>query len=264
VSVRSVFLLLPLAGLLSGCAGYAADYVKSKPGLIEAQLTRYGLDETQSRCVAKRLGDKLSVWQVRQLADTAGRARGDRLGPRELIYVSRLVADPEVPAEAARALEGCGVVATAAGAAPPARAEEAPAPSPSPLPGTVTPPAAPVTPPTTPPAASPPSAGGSVWVNLGAAASGQSISIDASSVQEEPPYRKAWFRLSNPGETGPGNIAYLLRVDCKGRTITALGGRKHDASGAITEQKEYGAGWEEALPVEAGTVMEIAFRSLCG
>jgi hypothetical protein len=256
--VRSFLAALPLLGLLGGCAGYAADYTKSKPSLIGPQLTRFGLDQTQSSCVGKSLGKSLSVWQVRQLADTAARARANdssaRLTVRELLYVSRLVPDAEVPAELARAVESCGVVATAAASAPPAVAA-APAPAPSAATPQATPPA------DTAPA---PPAKGSVWVNLGAAASGQSISIDASSVQEEPPYRKAWFRLSNPGETGPGNIAYLLRVDCAGKTITPLGGRKHDSSGAITEQKDYGAEWEGALPVEAGTVMEIAFRSLCG
>jgi hypothetical protein len=259
--VRKLLLALPLLGLLGGCAGYAADYMKSKPSLIGPQLTRFGLSGAQSDCVAKSLGKSLSVWQVRQLADTAERARGGdngRLTVRELLYVSRLVPDPEVPAGLAKAVESCGVVATAAASAPPATAT-GPAPVLTTPPATSTPPVSGATPaqPVAP-------AKGSVWVNLGTAASGQSISIDASSVQEEPPYRKAWFRLSNPGETGPGNIAYLLRVDCPARTITPLGGRKHDASGAITEQKDYGAEWEGALPVEAGTVMEIAFRSLCG
>jgi hypothetical protein len=36
--------------------------------------------------------------------------------------------------------------------------------------------------------------------------------------------------------------------------------RRQDASGAVTEYREYP---DNPLPVEAGTVMEIAFLSLC-
>ena len=257
-------MVLPLVGLLGGCAGYAADYVKSKSGIVEPQLARFGLDAAQTRCVGGKLDEGLTTWQARQLADTAARARGSgALTVRELLYVSRLVPDDKVATELARAVEGCGVVARAAASAPAPTApiENSPAPA-APTETAATP--APATPGAAPPTPGATAPKGSVWVNLGTAQTGQSISIDASSVQEEPPYRKAWFRLTNPGETGPGALAYLLRMDCAGKTITPMGGRKYDPQGGVAEQKDYGAEWEGALPVESGTVMEIAFRSLCG
>src|SRR4051812_3181323 len=64
--------LLPLA-LLAGCAGYAADYWKSKDSLIGTQLVRYGLDGEKGRCVSDRLTKELNTWQLRQLADIARR-----------------------------------------------------------------------------------------------------------------------------------------------------------------------------------------------
>ena len=53
------------------------------------------------------------------------------------------------------------------------------------------------------------------------------------------------------------------RIDCAGRTINPMAIRKHDAAGAVTEQRDYGPGGEGALPIEAGTVMEVAHRAIC-
>ena len=45
---RSLFALMA-CGLLSGCAGNAADYWVPKPALIDPVLTRYGFDAAQTR-----------------------------------------------------------------------------------------------------------------------------------------------------------------------------------------------------------------------
>ena len=87
-NVRSVPALLALI-LLGGCAGYAADYWKPKEKLIAPQLARYGMSGEQSQCVERKLTETLSVWQLRQLGDLAGRlaaggANPGALGPRDL------------------------------------------------------------------------------------------------------------------------------------------------------------------------------------
>ena len=251
--MRPFLVLVPLV-MLSGCAGYAADYWRSKPGLVAPQLTRYGLGETATRCVAERLGEDLTVWQLRQLADTSERVRQANLGVHELLWVSKLVNDTAVAPAVEKALGGCGA-ATRIAAAPASVSQPV---APVPAPSTSTQASG------TPPASITPSAtGASVWLNLGVAATGQSISVDASSVENGPGFRKGWFRMTNPEAGKPGDISYLLKIDCTAKTITPMGGRKHDASGAVIEEKAYGPDWEGALPIEEGTVMEIAYRSLC-
>jgi hypothetical protein len=136
-----------------------------------------------------------------------------------------------------------------------ASAQPAPSPSPPPAsPGLV--PGAPATQPLAPTGRS------ALWVNLGTAPTGQAISVDASSLVTGPSGREAWFRLTNPGAGGAGDIAYRLRIDCAAKSITALGGRKYSQTGALLEQKDYPTP-EGPLPVEAGTVMELAFRGVC-
>lgn len=251
--MRPVLSLVPLV-LLAGCAGYAADYWKSKPGLVASQLGRYGLGETATRCVAERLADDLTVWQLRQLADTSERVRQASLTTHELRWVSKLVNDPAVAPALDKALAGCGV-GTRIAVAPVSAPKPA---APVPVPSTTGPTSG------SPPAAVTPAApGASVWLNLGVAATGQAIAVDASSVENGPGYRKGWFRMTNPEAGKPGDIAYLLKIDCTAKTITPMGGRKYDASGAVIEEKAYGPDWEGALPIEEGTVMEIAYRSLC-
>ena len=251
--MRAVPALLALV-LLGGCAGYAADYWKPKEKLIATQLARYTMSPEQSQCVERRLTQTLSVWQLRQLGDLAGRLvpGGDNpgaLGPRDFVYVAGLVQDPKVGVAAREAIGACTATATAAAApaqpAAPAPAEPAPA-SPGLVPGT-------------PPAEA---ARPALWVNLGTAPTGQAISVDASSLANGPSWRQAWFRLTNPGQSGAGDIAYLLRIDCAAKNITALGGRKYNPAGALLEQKDYPTP-EGPLPVETGTVMELAFRGVC-
>jgi hypothetical protein len=239
--------LLPLC-LLAGCAGYAADYWKPKNSLIAPQLPRYGVTAEQSKCVGERLTKNLSVWQLRQLADLARRLvpkAGNPLSPRDLAYVAGLVPDPKVGSEVKATLEACGSTSSAA-------------------PATVPGPAVPVQGGTTPglePGATPPQA--LRWIDLGAAETGQRIAIDITSVVMNAEKREGWFRLSNPGEAAPSLDAYRLRVDCPGRTITPTAARKYDTEGKVAQHEDYTAAWQQPLPIEAGTVMEIAWKRLC-
>jgi hypothetical protein len=239
--------LLPLLALAGGCAGHASDYWRPKASLIAEQLPRYGLTGAAGECMTRELTGRLTVRQLSDLADRAARAVAGgpnpaALGPRELGYVAGLLKNPEVGAETGRALEACGLAGTsAAGTAEPASPEPAPTES-------------------TPSAAA--AGAAPLWLNLGTAATGQAIAVDATSVATGPDSRQGWFRLSNPGEAAAGDIGYLLRVDCAGQSITALGGRKYAPGGALVEQRDYPQP-EGPLAIEAGTVMEIAFRALC-
>ena len=234
--------LLPPAllfvGLLAGCAGNVADYVGPRTGIVAPQLARFGLDATQSQCVASHLAANLTPLQMRRFVRLAatveqGYFEPDRLTPRDLMHVAGSLSDPQVRLELARATEGCGVVVDPAAAAPPAE------------------PAGPAEP-------RPPS-----WLNLGAAPTGQAIAVDASSLEQDASLRTAWFRLTNPNQAEPTGVSYLLRIDCAGRTIEALAHRVQDAAGAVTEHREYARDAEGPLPVEGGTVMEIAYLALC-
>lgn len=240
---KSGLALLPLC-LLAGCAGYAADYWRPKNSLIAPQLPRYGITAEQSTCVGERLTKNLSVWQLRQLADIARRLvpkSGNPLGPRDLAYVAGLVKDPAVGPEVRATLDACGAAAAAARPA-------APPPQAVPSQGLV-------------PGATPPQA--LRWIDLGAAETGQRIAIDITSVVMTADRREGWFRLSNPGETAPSLDSYRLRVDCAGRTITPTAARKYDSEGKIVQHEDYTAAWQQPLAIEAGTVMEIAWKRLC-
>jgi hypothetical protein len=241
---RSGPALLPLL-LLAGCAGYAADYWRPKDSLIAPQLQRYGISAEDSRCVGERLTKNLSVWQLRQLADIARRlvpSGGNALAPRDLAYVAGLVQDPAVGPEVAATLEACKV------GSPPAAASTS-----------IAEPGATATPGLQPGAPPAPLR----WIDLGAAETGQRIAVDISTVAGTPERREGWFRLSNPGETAPSADAYRLRVDCSAKTITPTAARKYDPDGKVVQQEDYTAAWQAPLPIEAGTVMEIAWKRLC-
>jgi hypothetical protein len=98
------------------------------------------------------------------------------------------------------------------------------------------------------------------WLNLGAADSGQSIAIDAVSIEQEGAFRSAWFRLTDPGADGPSADRFLLHIDCTRRTINARMRERLDPAGAVVDHVDYP---ENPLPVEGGTVMEIAWLSMC-
>ena len=246
------FIILPLVVLLGGCAGYAADYWKPKESLFTPQLGRYGIAGAEAQCVSGKLKGTLTVWQLRQLADLASRLtpggqNPSDLRPSDFLYIAGLVKDPNVGLGTRAAFMACGVGAGAAHAATASPTPARPSVSAGLQPGAPAP----------APSGAPP-----LWVNLGTAASGQAISVDASSLQNDPSSRQGWFRLANPGESGPGALSYRLRIDCPGHAITATAGRKYGAEGQVIEQKEY-AEPQGPLPIETGTVMEVAYRALC-
>jgi len=227
--------LLP-ALLLAACAGQVRDFIGPRATIVSPQLLRYGLDLEHSRCVSQRLATMLTPRQLRMFARAAGAVRQGYYDPgrmtlRDLLWVARTIDDREIHFHLQRANEACGVgIPTAAAPPPPA----APSPAPAPRPAT--------------------------WLNLGAAGSGQSIAIDAATLEQDGSVRTAWFRLTDPGTAeGPADT-YLLRIDCARRTINPRARRRHDAAGAVSGQVDYP---ENPLPVEGGTVMEIAWLSLC-
>ena len=238
--------------LLGGCAGYASDYWKPKNRLIASELPRYGMAGSQGQCVEQGLSGALSVWQLRQLADLASRlAPGGRnpnsFGPRDFMHIAGLVEDSRVGPETRNVLERCGLDPNAAAAV--AAVDPAPATASAPPAGA-------------PPVAASVPQGSPLWVNLGAARTGQGIAVDAASVTRAPGWRQAWFRLLNSDRTGVGDIGYLLRIDCPARHITAHAGRKYALDGTLTEQKDY-AQPEGPMGIEDGTVIEIAYHALC-
>jgi hypothetical protein len=247
-SVRSALSLLPLL-LLTGCAGYAADYWKPKASLISPQLARFGFTGDQGSCMERQLTEKLSVWELRQLSDLAGRlvpggANPAALGTPEFLHVAGLAEDPDVAPKTRSALEACAVPPSVVTAASPGVQGSAPATA-----------AAGV-------AAATASATTPLWVNLGAARTGQGIAVDAASVTRGTGWRQAWFRLLNTDRANVGDIGYLLKIECPARTITAHAGRKYGPNGALVEEKAYPSP-EGPMPIEGGTVIEVAYHALC-
>jgi len=232
------FLLLPLAAL-AGCAGYAADYWRPKLEIIAPQLTRFGFDQGQSQCAGRRLAGSLSVWQLRQLERIARLVPQAHFGrtalePRDLVAISAAVRDARVRPEVTAAVEAC-------------------VPPPPPPPAAAVPAATPA----------PAQSGAPLWLNLGAAPSGQSIAVNAASIVEEGDYRQAWFRLTNPGAGRPSENSYLLRIVCAARTINSMAFRRYGPDGQVAEERDYSPNGEGASPIAGGTVMEIAYLALC-
>lgn len=235
--------LLPLAVLFlaAGCAGNLADYVGPRASIIAPELPRYGLDSRQTECISERLGASLSPLQLRLFARSAGALRRGffdpvRLTMRDLMHVATTVSEP-VSLELIRAAAACGAAPELA-----VRRE---------------------TPDVVADAESPPASAQSrtpVWLNLGAAPTGQSIAIDASTIEQEGGRRTAWFRLTDPAPAEPTGNSYLLSVDCAARTINPRARKRVDDTGAVVENVDYP---DNPLPVEGGTVMEIAYLALC-
>jgi hypothetical protein len=101
-----------LAVALAACVNPSAK--------IATELTRYGLDAGQSRCVGDRLEANLSVGQLQELGRAAralkeGDSTPGRLTASDLLRVAARLEDPKVPLEVAKAASGCGVLAGAAG-----------------------------------------------------------------------------------------------------------------------------------------------------
>lgn len=242
--MRLMPLALVPALLLADCAGQLRDYVGPVSNITSPQLIRYGLNVAQARCVGERMGDALRPRQLRALARAAGAVRQGYYDPshltfRDLMWVANAMGDGQVPPALRRADVACGVTAALEHARAAAEAEaaahrSAEAPATAPRPPT--------------------------WLNLGAAGSGQSIAIDASTIEQEGNARSAWFRLSDPGAAGPSADVFLLHIDCAHRTINAKARERRDPGGGVAQRVDYP---DNPLPVEGGTVMEIAWLSLC-
>ena len=249
----SLILLAMLMAPLAGCRGYVADRLKPRSSFVAPQLTRYGISGEPATCVEQRLTKDLDIWQLRQFYDLASRLNtgGENpAAPWDLVYVAGLARDAEVAQHVREALSSCGVAM-----APSSPAPVIAAPAPGKTPGDQT----------SPPASAAVSPGESIplWVNLGAAASGQGIAVDARSVTREAGARQAWFRLLRiTGDQIVGETGYLLRVDCAARTVTAHAGRTYGADGAVVQQKDYDKP-EGPLAIEGGTVIEVAYHALC-
>ena len=233
------WLAFVLSALLVGCAGNVADYIGAPSDIITPELARYGLGAQPSRCVGAQLGARLTPLQLRRFQRVAALVQRGYFDParltlRDLMHVASTMSDPQVRLELSRAGDSCGVGA--------AVAPEIAAP---------------------PPANAPVGTPDAEWLNLGSAPTGQSIAVDAATLEREPTARKAWFRLTNPNEAVVTGVSYLLRINCTARTIEALAHRRVDPLGVVTELHEYVQDSEGPLPIEGGTVMEIAYLALC-
>jgi hypothetical protein len=222
-----------------GCAGNVADYVGPRAGIISPQLIRYGMTLDQSRCVGERLGKGVSPLWLRRFTRSASAVRQGAtpgvLTIDDLVRVSGTLGNASVREELVAANDACGVTAAPAAASADPTAE----------PGMG--------------AAGTGDSRSPAWLNLGAAPSGQSIAIDASTIQQDSSTRTAWFRLTEPGASIPGQNTYHLRVNCASRTIAEKARRKPDGTGATVEVP----GDDKPVPMERGTVMEIAWLALC-
>jgi len=247
-------ILLPFL-LLAGCVvGQLRDFVGPVSHTTTPQLLRFGLDLAQARCVGTKLGERLRPRQLRMFARAAsgvhdGWFEPGRITLRDLAYLAAHDPDADFAPAFQRAVELCGInmpSATASAAGEPGVTIIGPGQLPSPS--------------GAPSRAARPTAGqASTWLNLGAAGSGQSIAVNAATIDQQGDRRTAWFRLTDPGAP-PSPDTFLLDVDCSHRTINAKARERRDAAGAIAQHVDYP---DNPLPVEGGTVMEIAWLSLC-
>ena len=245
--MRLALFALASTALLGGCAGNVADYIGSRSSIVRPQLIRYGFELQQSSCVGERLGKELTPLQLRRLVRSAaalkrGYADGGRLTPRDFEHIATSMPNPVVGQQLKAANAACGVLTQV----PTLAVTET---------GTASTVPTPATPGATPPPSGPRQ---SAWLNLGSAGTGQSIAVDASTIEQDSSTRTAWFRLTNPGAATPTGNSYHLRVDCSAKTIKSMAQRN-----GAGEYREYGPPENNALPVEGGTVMEIAWLALC-
>lgn len=229
--------------LLGGCRGQLRDYVGPRSNIVRPQLIRYGFSLPEISCVGDRLGQTLRPRQLRFLVRaTTHIARPyydpDRFTPRDFAWAAGGLRDAIVDSAIRDAFAACHIAAAAA-----TRVAAVELPPPSGL------------------AAPAPRA--SVWLNLGAAASGQSIAVDGATLVQEENTRTAWFRMIDPPPGRSSLHAYLLRIDCGTRMIRPLAHRLYDAAGAVAEEREYAEAEQLPSAVEGGTVTEIAYLSLC-
>jgi len=219
---------------MAGCNGRVADFAQPRPSIVAPQLARFGYDGDQARCVANHLGASLRPHRLRDLATAAGAVQQGyydpaRLTPRDFRWVAATLRHVEIRTAVDGANLACRIAAAVAPPpivvlAPPSPAEQAPA-----------------------------------WLNLGRADSGQSIAVDAASIERSETTRTAWFRMTDPGGEASADVFHLA-IDCAAHTINATERRRLDADGHVAETRTYP---DNPLPVENGTVMQIAWLSMC-
>jgi hypothetical protein len=247
MSMRSLALAGLSAALLAGCNGQLRDYVGPRSSIVAPELLRFEVNQLQATCIGEKLDDQLNARQLRMFARALHSVEHSYADPLrytfpDVVWVANAMGDAQVPPALAHADAACGVTqalsyarqTAEAEAARRRQAEQAATAANAPR--------------------------GANWLNLGAATSGQTIAIDASTLVREGDRRTAWFRLTDPGTAAPSDNAYLLRVDCTARTIDARARERRSAEGVVSEHVDYP---DNPLRVEGGTVMEIAFLSLC-
>jgi hypothetical protein len=255
--MRKLVRAMLLPALLGGCAtGYAKDWFRDRPSIINPQLLRFGLDVEQSRCVSDKLGKRLSRQELRRLQERAAAVRAPAqlaapLNLANLRAVAGNMGSREISLEVDAAIAACNVSSPAryAGSASPATGASGSAPLMS---GGV-----PVD------LARRTSSPAATWLNLGAAESGQSIAIDAASIEQAGEARTAWFRMTDPNSGGPSTNHYRLRIDCAAKSVQPLALRQLNPAGGQVSTRDYTPEEAKAEPAEAGTVLEIAYLSLC-
>ena len=240
--IFALLLLLPLA-LLGGCRGQLRDYVGPRSSIVRPQLIRYGFSLPEIACVGERLGETVRTRELRLMVRAASNIAQPyydpaRFSPRDFAWAASGLRDATVDSAIRDAFAACHVDAAprVAAVTVPPLPEGGPA-IPAPRP--------------------------SVWLNLGAAPSGQSIAVDGASLEQVENARTAWFRMIDPPPTGASLHAYRLRIDCGTRIIRPLAHRLYNAAGAVVEERDYDETEQLPSPVEGGTVTEIAFLSLC-
>ena len=157
-------LLLPLA-VLGGCRGQLRDYVGPRSSIVRPQLIRYGFSLPEIACVGERLGETLRPRQLRFLVRASSHIAQPyydpaRFSPRDFAWAASGLRDAIVDSAIRDAFAACHVDAApriAAVAVPSAAGRRSRDPAPRP----------------------------SVWLNLGAAPSGQSIAVDGASLEQE-------------------------------------------------------------------------------
>jgi hypothetical protein len=224
--------------LLGGCAGHVADFVGPREGIVTPQIERFGLNLRQTQCVGNRLTQTLTPRQLRYLTRQLREVRRgyfdpDRLTVRDLLRTASGMADTAIGLATVRATASCDASPDAIAASEVARFMAAMPPAPPRQPA---------------------------WLSLGSAPSGQAIAVNGATLEQQGTTRTAWFRLIDPPPAPPSPNIYRLRIDCAARTINSLARRRLEADGRESEFREYP---DNPLPVEGGTVMEIAFLSLC-
>ena len=235
--------LIPLLlfTLLGGCPGQLRDYVGPRGAIVRPQLIRYGFSVSEITCVGDRLGATLRPRQLRFIVRAASHIQRpyydpERFAPRDFAWAASALRDAAVDAAIRAAFAACSVQAEPRIAAAT---------------------------PTVPPEGGPIAPRPSVWLNLGAAPSGQAIAVDGASQEQEDTARTAWFRMIDPPPAGTSLHAYKLRIDCSTRVIRPLGHRLYNAAGALVEERDYIESEQVPSNVESGTVTEIAYLSLC-